>query len=602
MARQPVRLPGDAARRQAAAAVSLLVWMCGTLLVLGGLALWGLRALDDAGYNVPWYLGGELGTALCIVVAGIHVWFISGAAQKHSLRMVTQEASQNTLSSLLLLPMPPFQLALSLVVFPWLAAMRLAVALLPVYVFFVGMDGISWADLLMLYVVFALVSVSLPIWNRPALSDNIAEVTPSAAKSSIFQTTTTGRPAANRKKAMPFGGTLVYACFLLLETSAFTLRSGGFPALLRYVPEPVFTLVPSSILSWPLLMARGLIAPFDWFGGKVPPLPFALAFFLLHRYAHLVRVSEYLSVGSFHDLPQDSDLYAAPQTGVRAAARDGLRRDGLPVEVGGSRQWAGGDGSGGDGLLGFAYLLLLATLGVAMFRALMLGQWLISRKTKAEDVVAWYVPMASARRLLTLPFLCGLLFYLACCAFSWTAPFRTDVLALAGRNARHRPAGDGDLVRLRPFALRGAGRNGAVCPRAVRSAGSAPARLLQPGAGPAQSEQLPGARPGRQTALPDAVVAVDARLQRAGRPAAARRRAAGRPPPEAGIEPEGEGARPDAGRLRGVRGRPRRGEEAQGGHAPRAAPDRRGPARLRQCRCRQGAADAAARQAGTAPR
>src|SRR5215831_4951352 len=87
----------DARRRQP---FRSFVWMCGTLLVLGGPALWGLRALYAAGHTVPWYLGGELGTALCIVVAGIHVWFISGAAQKHSLRMVTQEAAQNTLSSL----------------------------------------------------------------------------------------------------------------------------------------------------------------------------------------------------------------------------------------------------------------------------------------------------------------------------------------------------------------------------------------------------------------------------------------------------------------------------------------------------------------------
>jgi hypothetical protein len=408
------------------------LWMCGTLLLFGGLGLWLLKLLYTAGYRVPWFLGGELGTAICILVCGIHVWFISGAAQKHALRFFTQEASQDTLSTLLLLPMPPFQLALASVVFPWLAAMRMAVALLPVYVFCVGLDGISWGDLIMLYLVFALSAVALPLWYRPALSENIAEVTPSAEKSGAFRAVTTQRPTTPRR-VLPFGSWLSYACFLLLEAMVFTLRSGGATGLTRYIPVSLFSLIPSSLLSWPLLMARGLITPFDWFGWAVLPLPFVLVGFVVSRYANLVRISEYLSVGSYRDLVR------TPTYQPRRRLEIALRLAGSFVMAGYLWKWGVQDNGlafvtpGGSGMLGFAYLLLMATLCGAMFRAGTLGGWLSPFKVEADDVAVRRMSTASALRYLAAPFLYGGLFYLLCCLLARTAPFPPPVVTLAGR-------------------------------------------------------------------------------------------------------------------------------------------------------------------------
>jgi hypothetical protein len=74
----------DARRRQPYKA---LAWMSAALLVLGGLALWGLAALYSEIHHIPWFLSGESGTALCIVACGVQVWFVAGAAQKHTTQL-----------------------------------------------------------------------------------------------------------------------------------------------------------------------------------------------------------------------------------------------------------------------------------------------------------------------------------------------------------------------------------------------------------------------------------------------------------------------------------------------------------------------------------
>src|SRR5947208_2690401 len=56
-------------------------WMCGILLFLGA---WGLSILfstPTAFHSVPLIFGGDIGTAICVFVAGIQIWFVAGAAQ-----------------------------------------------------------------------------------------------------------------------------------------------------------------------------------------------------------------------------------------------------------------------------------------------------------------------------------------------------------------------------------------------------------------------------------------------------------------------------------------------------------------------------------------
>src|SRR5947199_10259567 len=87
-------------------------WMCGILMLVVPWAAAVLWSVMTAMGGLPLFVSGDLGTGLCIIVSGIHVWFISGAARKHANRMFTEESNQNTLSSLLLLPVSPFQILL----------------------------------------------------------------------------------------------------------------------------------------------------------------------------------------------------------------------------------------------------------------------------------------------------------------------------------------------------------------------------------------------------------------------------------------------------------------------------------------------------------
>src|SRR5579871_4864549 len=89
-----------------------IFWMALTLLLVGGVASWGLDALAHTRIGIPWFLGGDRLTALCIVTCGIHVWFIVGTSQKHTMLMLSQEAFRNTLMHLLMLPRSPFQVLL----------------------------------------------------------------------------------------------------------------------------------------------------------------------------------------------------------------------------------------------------------------------------------------------------------------------------------------------------------------------------------------------------------------------------------------------------------------------------------------------------------
>lgn len=428
----------DANRKQP---LKSLAWMSGTLLVFLALALWGLGALHARRHHIPWYLGGDMGTALCIAFCGIHVWYVTGTAQKLTTRMLAQEAFRNTLAHLLMLPLSPFQMVLQAAVYPWLAAMRMAVLMLPVYAFFVGLDGVAWADVLMLYVVFALLAVSLPTWRRPALGDSVLFISPTQTATNTAMTAASGQTATTGA-ASPTGVWVMFACLMPVFALFFSLtsRRGGVGAvhhvLSAYIPDSLLVLLPTSMLSWPLLMARALITPFDWFGLPVPPLPFVLTLFALNRYTQAVRTGEYLSVGTYRDLA------LLPTYLPRRRLEGALRIAQAFVVTGylwkwaiwnGGLAWAVGQSGGGvPGQMGFVYGLLFLTTYRGLGRAALLARWQRIRQERRAVVSRQVTPRAAAR-FLAEPFASAGLFYLACCAVSRTAPFPAAVCALAGK-------------------------------------------------------------------------------------------------------------------------------------------------------------------------
>jgi hypothetical protein len=431
----------------------LFAWMAGTLLILGGFGLWGIWALMRSRYHIPWFLGGEVGTALCILIVGLHIWFVAGSSQNRAMLMLAQEAHRDTLSALLLLPMSPFQLLLQAGVYPWLMGMRTAFVLLPLYVFCVALDGISWLDLIMLYVVFGMVAVSFPLWRRPILSETALVVTPTqaslGANANLAQTAMGMQPSATTSglqttSANNASGGWMLLCFMFpMFLAFFALVSGRglagmHDALSAYFPESILRLMAPSMLSWPLLMARGLITPFDWFGWHVPPLLFVPIFFVLSRYLQLVRTSEFLSVGTFRDLA------AQPTYIPRRRVEGVLRIAQMFVVTGYLWIWAVRDGGlgfivhlGGKaapasaGLTGFVYLLLFATLWRGLLRASMLATW--QRGNRAARLAVRSVSAQAATRYLCEPFLFFVLFVAACALVARIDPSLPLLPALVGR-------------------------------------------------------------------------------------------------------------------------------------------------------------------------
>lgn len=425
----------------------MAVMMC----VLLGLGIAGLWAAMKHHLRIPWFLGGDVGTVLCILIVGLHIWFVSGSSANRSLLMLVQEASRDTLSSLLLLPMSPFQLLLQAGIYPWLVGMRTAFALLPLYVFCVALDGISWLDLVMLYVVFGMAAVSFPIWRRPILSETALVAAPTqttpgvnaaAAQAAMgAPPTTSGVQATNASNTSGGWMTLFFMLPMVLTMFAFLIGRGPAgmrDALSPYFPDNLLGLMLPSMLSWPLLVARGLITPFAWFGWHVAPLPFVLVFFLLTRYLQLVRTSEFLSVGTFRDL-------AAHPTYLRRRKAEGAVRIAQAfVAVGYLWIWAVRDGGLGflvqtsgkinppvAGLTGFVYLLLFGTIARGLFRVCQLGGW--QRGVRAARVAVRAIRPQAALRYLVEPFLFFCLFLPACALAAGVNPFTPALLTLMGR-------------------------------------------------------------------------------------------------------------------------------------------------------------------------
>jgi hypothetical protein len=422
-------------------------WMLGTMSVPFGAMLWLIGRLHDSGGGVPWYLGGAAGTALCVSVCGIHSWFISAAMRKHTATLIWQEASRNTLPGLLTLPAPPFQLLFQTALYPWIAAMRLALAGLPFYLFAFAAGGLTARDLLMLYIVFSLTSLGFAGWNRPILTGSPTLVLPVAAGS---QTPGAQQNAATAQTGQAGGQQAVGWAFLVpVFVMAFVmpaLMTGGtrglYSNLRQYAPDSVLQLLPTFLFSWPLLVARSLVTAFDWFGWHVLPLPFVLLFTLAGRYLNLVKSSEFLSVGTYRDLATQ------PTYAARRVWEQRYRFALLFVVTGYLWKWAIVNGAlaflasrGSKGppapLAAFAFALLFVTIWRWLGRVRALAGWqhASGRKPKTPPLV---IPRVRARSaalyVLSLPLAAGA-YYLACCLLSRTPPFPPDVAALAGKMA-----------------------------------------------------------------------------------------------------------------------------------------------------------------------
>ncbi len=439
----------DWKRKQPAKAYA---WMLGTLSILFLTAIWGLGWMRESGYGIPWYLGGSFGTALCISICGVHSWFISAAARKHTSLLLWREAQRNTLPGLLTLPTPAFQLLLQTGLYPWVAAMRLALVGLPFYLYCVASGGMSWPDLGLLYVAFGLMSLVFATWNRPILSSTAmfpvmpaqggigaAGMASSGPGAGQAGNAASGQSGSSQSAGWAFLVPMFVMAFLIPALARGGVR-GVYSGMLRYAPDSLLQLVPTFMFSWPLLLARSLITPFDWFDWHVIPLPFLLASYAASRYLGLVRSSEYISVGTYRDLARQ------PTYSQRRVWEQWLRTAQMFVATGYLWKWGIEDGgflflapprigTGTASLAAFLYVLFLTAMWRWLGRVRSVAGWRLAdvRLPKKPSLVLKRMPPGAALRYLAAPLWTTAAFYFACCALSRTWPFPPPIAILAGR-------------------------------------------------------------------------------------------------------------------------------------------------------------------------
>lgn len=421
-------------------------WMALVMVCCIALAAAGIVAALNSGSRFPWWwIGGDPFVALTIVVSGTHVMFIAGASQRTTAQMLRQEAFKNTLMHLILLPMSPFQVVLEAAIYAWMEGMRVAITLLPFYVFMAAMDKISWLDLLMLYGVFATVSFAAPITRRPMLADDVTTASipqPLARRPGSTALAQTARGQQQNQNANSSLG-MVMACLLPMFFAFFVMvgRLGGrggsrtLQSFHQYIPDSLLTLMPTSLLSWPLLIARGVITPLDWFGHRIPPIVFCLVLTVVTRYVQMVRTSEYLQVGLYRDLA------FLPTYLPRRRLETVVRYIQLFVVTGYLWRWgivngglnflSNGAIGRGSGLPGFAYALLCMLGWVVMTRVSLLANWRWSERSKRRLLAVRHYPSFRALRYALEPFVFVIGYYLACCLLSGTAPLPPGVHAIA---------------------------------------------------------------------------------------------------------------------------------------------------------------------------
>lgn len=430
----------DVKRKQLTKTIS---WFTVMLLIIGVPAVYGLGHLLEIRRSLPWFLGGDPLLALFILVSGIHVWFIGTTSQRGTLLMLGQEASRNTLMHLLTLPVSGFQLLLETAVYPWVAAMRVALLLLPFYVFVAAMERISWLDLFFLYVVFGMCSISFPILRRPARGDALPTLPgampnqQTAGAAALASTNNRQAQAGN-----PTAGIWIVLIFVLPMVAIMGAFASGrglhgvFDILHPYLPDSLIQLMPASMLSWPLLAARGMIYPLNWFGIGVPPVIFALPLLLIQRYLLLVKTSEYLEVGLYRDLA------ILPTYRSRRRVESIMRSAILVIMTGYLWKWAiwndgihfvaGTNPISAPGLPSLVYAILFVSALAILTRVSLVASWQTMEHRKRVRYANRRFTIRSAAIYLITPMLVSIAFYLICCTLSRTAPLPAAVTAIAG--------------------------------------------------------------------------------------------------------------------------------------------------------------------------
>jgi hypothetical protein len=272
------------------------------MLFFGGMAwlLWWLGAEGALKLGIPKVLGSSYGSLVFCVVSAVHVWFVMHAAHRRTHTFFLQEYRQNTLQSLLCTPIRPFQIVLQASVYPFTQAMLVAAAGLPFYVFALSLGGVTWLDLLGIYLFYAMISWRPPRWLVPVFAGLAAEDVlkrQRSGKGAAWSDVSTANIAWAFFGMLWVFGALGRGWFFYFITTAWTV-----------IPRDLGYLLAPFPLTWVLWLARLLWTPLPFYAFAVPIVAAAVPLYLLSRLLTIWESSLFLRCGDREQLEQLWDL------------------------------------------------------------------------------------------------------------------------------------------------------------------------------------------------------------------------------------------------------------------------------------------------------
>lgn len=264
-----------------------------TVLLLSGVLTGGLvlhtvypRDMDDFLRHV-----GPLSWLnwLFVAVSFVHVLLLMSTRTAFATSL-SLEAERQTLPLLLLTPLRRAEMLWAMAVPPAAAALLIALAGLPLYVFLREFGGCEWRDIGLLYVVFALLAFEPPAYSRPALS---ADPPPVAR---------TDRASRSRRTNSGVLSSIPFFVFLTWILGMWVRGTGGWGLHLLGVLPPPLPSLSLVFFAWPYCAAVLLAAPLPFFTGHLPPLVYLLPLTLAAWVTSALRTGAALAAGDELDL------------------------------------------------------------------------------------------------------------------------------------------------------------------------------------------------------------------------------------------------------------------------------------------------------------
>lgn len=311
--------------------VLIAVALAATALFSGAFAEKVVSLAQFEGFDAQWAkraFGQNVVGWMALVASGLSGYatlFYSNRAAS----VLQREHAASTITQIYLLPLPELRLAFLTCAPAAFWAIGLWLLLLPIWLLALLLNQWSWREFFGLPILFLLITVRPPQWTpiyndffvpRTSSTDEESDEEAEAAEHDEEHQTPTNaeqkeneedtesdeeaelaqlRAADPRFKPLfryELGGLIAFLC--LWQGAVFLLRIGGFhtpPGVLNYLlpqwrtflPPDIWDLLPSFLLSWPLILIRALTTPLPFFSVVMP-----LGFWLIPR-AILMRYADF---------------------------------------------------------------------------------------------------------------------------------------------------------------------------------------------------------------------------------------------------------------------------------------------------------------------